>query len=149
MGSAHVRTVTSGKVKGMEIAAVCDRNPARKELFPDIAFFDEADALIASDTVDAVLVATPHYDHTTLGIATLKAGKHLLVEKPISVHKADCEKLIAAHTDDTVVFSAMFNQRTDPRYRKQVQIVLELVAGDVEELAGRLVRECEWQEEPA
>jgi predicted dehydrogenase len=123
MGSAHVRTVTSGKVEGMEIAAICDRNLERKELFPEIQFFDEADALIASDTVDAVLVATPHYDHTTLGIATLKAGKHLLVEKPISVHKADCEKLIAAHTDNSVVFSAMFNQRTDPRYRKLKELI--------------------------
>lgn len=123
MGSAHVRTVTGGKVEGMEISAVSDRNPARKDLFPDIAFFDEADALIASDSVDAVLVATPHYDHTTLGIATLKAGKHLLLEKPISVHKADCEKLIAAHKDESVVFSAMFNQRTDPRYRKLKELI--------------------------
>jgi predicted dehydrogenase len=123
MGSAHVRTIVSGKVEGMEVTAVCDQNPGRKELFPDIAFFDEADALIESDTVDAVLVATPHYDHTNLGIATLKAGKHLLVEKPISVHKADCEKLIAAHTDDNVVFSAMFNQRTDPRYQKLKELI--------------------------
>jgi predicted dehydrogenase len=123
MGSAHVRMVTSGKVAGMEISAVCDRNPERKDLFPDIPFFDEPDALIASETVDAVLVATPHYDHTTVGVAVLKAGKHLLVEKPISVHKADCEKLIAAHTDDSVVFSAMFNQRTDPRYRKLKELI--------------------------
>jgi predicted dehydrogenase len=60
----------------------------------------------------------PHYDHTTLGIAALEAGLHVLVEKPISVHKADCERLIAAHTSEKQVFAAMFNQRTDPRYRK-------------------------------
>jgi predicted dehydrogenase len=65
-----------------------------------------------------VLIATPHYDHTTLGIAALKQGLHVLVEKPISVHKADCEKLIAAHTDENQVFAAMFNQRTNPQYQK-------------------------------
>jgi predicted dehydrogenase len=42
----------------------------------------------------------------------------VLVEKPISVHKADCERLIAAHQRGRQVFAAMFNQRTDPFYTK-------------------------------
>lgn len=123
MGSAHVRTIQAGKVDGMEVSAICDSNAERATLFPDIPFFGEAEELIASDQVDAVLVATPHYDHTTLGAATLQAGKHLLVEKPISVHKADCRKLIDAHDGKDVVFAAMFNQRTDPRYRKLKELI--------------------------
>jgi len=60
-------------------------------------------------------------------------GLHVLVEKPISVHKADCERLIAAYKGaKKQVFSAMFNQRTDPRYRK----VRDLVRGPL----GRLTR---------
>jgi predicted dehydrogenase len=74
---------------------------------------------------DAVLIATPHYDHTTIGIAALEAGYHVLVEKPISVHKADCERLTAAHKDKDLVFAAMFNQRTDPHYKKIKQLVEE------------------------
>lgn len=131
MGSAHVRTITAGKVEGMEVAAICDHNPERKSLFPDISFFADAGELIASESVNAVLVATPHYDHTTLGIEALKAGKHLLVEKPISVHKADCEKLIAAAADSDVVFSAMFNQRTDPRYRKLKKLIEDGHLGEI------------------
>lgn len=118
MGTAHARNLLDGKAPKIQLTAIADRNPERAKLFPELPFFESGEELIASDQVDAVLVATPHYDHTTLGIATLKAGKHLLVEKPISVHKADCEKLIAAHTDPKLVFAAMFNQRTDPRYRK-------------------------------
>jgi predicted dehydrogenase len=77
--------------------------------------------------VDAVLIATPHYDHTTLGIAALKAGLHVLVEKPISVHRADCERLIAAHCgrEKKQVFAAMFNQRSNAHYKK----IRELVRG--------------------
>ena len=41
--------------------------------------------LIRSGAVDAVIIATPHYQHTTLGIAALEAGLHVMVEKPISV----------------------------------------------------------------
>jgi predicted dehydrogenase len=78
-------------------------------------------------------VATPHYDHTTIGAASLKAGLHTLVEKPISVHKADAERLIAAHTDKKVVFSAMFNQRTDPHYTKVRDLIRN---GDL----GRILR---------
>ena len=70
--------------------------------------------MIGSGLIDAMLIATPHYSHTTIGIAALQAGLHVLVEKPISVHKADCERLIAAHQDQRQIFAAMFNQRTDP-----------------------------------
>lgn len=123
MGTAHAKNILAGKVPGLELAALCDHKPERLEDFADIAKFGSAEELIASDKVDAVLVATPHYDHTTLGAATLQAGKHLLVEKPISVHKADCERLIAAHTDKNLVFAAMFNQRTDPHYTKLRELI--------------------------
>ena len=80
--------------------------------------FTDVDAFLASQAFDLVIIATPHYFHTTQGVAALEAGYHVLVEKPISVHKQDCEKLIAAHTDKTKIFAAMFNQRTDPAFLK-------------------------------
>eukprot|EP01043_Picozoa_sp_COSAG02_P075896 COSAG02_NODE_15861_length_1135_cov_1.410232_2_plen_99_part_00 len=55
------------------------------------------DELLNSGIIDAVLIATPHYSHTTIGVAALAAGLHVMVEKPISVHKEDCETLIAAY----------------------------------------------------
>jgi len=123
MGSAHCRNILAGKVPGLELGAICDANPEKGELFPDVPFYQSTDDLILADSVDAVLVATPHYDHTKLGIATLKAGKHLLVEKPISVHKADCLRLIEAHSKEGQIFAAMFNQRTDPRYLKLKELI--------------------------
>ena len=50
-----------------------------------------------SGLIDTLLIATPHYYHTTIGIEAFAAGLHVLTEKPISVHKADCERLIAAY----------------------------------------------------
>ena len=121
MGGAHARNILKGNVPGMTLTALCDRDPKRLEPFEKeegVSRYRDPEALMASGEVDAVLVATPHYDHTTLGIAILEKGLHLLVEKPISVHKADCEKLLAAHTDEKQVFAAMFNQRTNPQYQK-------------------------------
>jgi predicted dehydrogenase len=132
MGSVHAKSILGGSVPGLSLTAVADKNPARLEPFGDIARFEDAHALIASGKADAVLIATPHYSHTPLGIATLQAGLHLLVEKPISVHKEDCEKLIAAYRPDSgQVFAAMFNQRTDPRYRKLRELLQNGTLGTV------------------
>jgi len=118
MGSHHARTIAEGKVPGLELAAVADASPGRLDAFPGLAAFTDGGELITRGGVQAVLIATPHYSHTALGIQALKAGLHVLVEKPISVHKADCERLIAAHTNPKQVFAAVFNQRTDPFFRK-------------------------------
>ena len=52
----------------------------------------QSSELIKSGEVDAVLIATPHYSHAPIGIQALEAGLHVLVEKPLCVHKADCER---------------------------------------------------------
>lgn len=123
MGSVHARSVLDGRVPGCRLAAVCDRESDLAGKFGDARVFSGVDAMIGSGVIDAILIATPHYAHTTIGIAALKAGLHVLVEKPISVHKADCERLLAVPRKRNQVFSAMFNQRTDPRYCKLRELV--------------------------
>ncbi|HEY5792435.1 MAG TPA: Gfo/Idh/MocA family oxidoreductase [Chthoniobacterales bacterium] len=131
MGKNHANSLLKGNVPRCELAAVADANPAALALFPDTPHFADGSALIQSGTVDAVLIATPHYSHTTLGIEALEAGLHVLVEKPISVHKADCERLIAAHRPKKQVFAAMFNQRTDPYYLKLRELIRSGQLGEI------------------
>jgi predicted dehydrogenase len=125
MGTCHARQVLDGAVKRCELTALCDIRPQQMASFPpEIRQFDDSRKLIRSGEVDAVLIATPHYGHTTIGIDALRQGLHVLVEKPISAHKADCQRLIAAHKNKKQVFAAMFQMRTDPHYKK----VRELIA---------------------
>jgi len=125
MGSAHAASILAGNIPRCRLAGVSDTDAGKLAKYPGVFGCTDSDALITSGEVDAVLVATPHYSHTTIGAAALKAGLHVLVEKPLSVHKADCERLIAAHRSKKQVFAAMFNQRTDSVYRK----IRELVKG--------------------
>lgn len=118
MGAFHANLILSGKASGLTLAAVADSNAEKCAKFPGVPGFATAAEMFGSGLIDAVLIATPHYSHTALGIEALGAGLHVLVEKPISVHKADAERLIAAHTNERQVFAAMFNQRTDPYYLK-------------------------------
>lgn len=119
MGSYHARYILNGDVRRLRLAAVSDAAPEQLEAYKDdIPVFADSHELIRSGLVDAVLIATPHYAHTTIGIDALQQGLHVLVEKPISVHKADCERLIAAHRKRKQVFAAMLSCRTDPLYKK-------------------------------
>jgi predicted dehydrogenase len=118
---ANVHMANIKEIDGAVLSAVCDVNAERANAAAEqhgAAAYTDHKQLLADDVADAVIVATPHYFHTTIGIDSLQAGKHTLIEKPLSVHKADCERLIAAHTDESLVFAAMFNQRTDPKYKK-------------------------------
>jgi len=118
MGSVHAQSIMEGKVPRCELTAVCDPKPERMKRFSSVEAFHSAEDLLLTSKTDAVLIATPHYSHTTIGIQALESGRHLLVEKPISVHKADAERLIAAHRSSGQVFAGMFNQRTDPYFQK-------------------------------
>ncbi len=125
MGALHARSILEGKVPRMRLTAVCDSDPGRLELDPEVRTFTDSREMIRSGDVDAAVVATPHYSHTTIGIDALENGLHVMMEKPISVHKADCGRLIAAHKGRKQVFGAMFNQRTDLFYRR----IRDLVRG--------------------
>ena len=124
MGKYHAAYLGEGKVNRCELTAVASSTPAKLEPFQHLKTFSSGEELIRSGAVDAVLIATPHYAHTTLGIEAFKAGLHVMVEKPISVHKADCQRLIEAHQKHSgQVFAAMFQLRTEPRYKKLKSLI--------------------------
>jgi len=136
IGGYHAEYLLAGKVKRCELKAVSDAFadklvPCRQR---GLKVFGDGGELIRSGEVDAVIIATPHYQHTTLGIAALQAGLHVMVEKPISAHKADAERLIAVRRQHPrQVFAAMFQMRTEPRYAKIKKLI---TGGDL----GRIVR---------
>jgi predicted dehydrogenase len=134
MGKYHADYLVQNKVSRCELTAVASSDPAKAARYPGIKQFADGERMIASGEVDAVLICTPHYSHTTLGMRAFDAGLHVMVEKPISVHKADCERLIAAaEAHPNLVFGAMFQLRTEPRYKKLKQLI------DTGEL-GQIVR---------
>ncbi len=132
MGTYHIRY--RSQIKNMTITAVCDilhdRADAQAAEIGCHAFYDAKD-MIRSGEIDAVLIATPHYSHTTIGIDALAAGLHVLVEKPLSVHVSDCLRLIAARKNKKQVFAAMFNQRTDPHYTKVKKLIEDGELGEI------------------
>lgn len=119
MGLGHARQIVAGRIPRLRLAAVADADPARLAQLPEIPGFSTPAALLASGTVDAVLVATPHFSHVALGLAVLRAGLHLLMEKPVAVQTSAARRLLAAaRRRPAQVAAMMFNQRTDPAYQR-------------------------------
>src|SRR5262245_46553914 len=81
-----------------QLAAVCDKDQARlaKVLagYPGVEGIASFDDLLARDDVDAIAIATPVGTHAPLGLDALKAGKHLLVEKPLTASVRDAEAMV-------------------------------------------------------
>src|SRR5262245_41129287 len=132
IGQHHHSYLSAGKVSRAELVAVSDAIPGKLERYKPLKIFSDGEELIRSGLVDAVIIATPHYQHTTLGVAALKQGIHAMVEKPISAHKADAERLIAAHQrNPKLVFAGMFQLRAEPRYLRIQKLIKSGDLGEV------------------
>ena len=134
MGSAHARAIAEGKVAGAVLGAVCDHHEHLCAHFAPARYFASARELVGSGEVDAVVVATPHYDHPESSITALNAGLDVLVEKPLAVDKADAERMLSAYAArprSEQVFAEMFNQRTDPRYIELRRLISSGELGEI------------------
>lgn len=127
MGSAHVRYLDKGEVNGASVTAICDNNPEKLkragEAHPTVKLFADMDMMLDSGEVDAVFIATPHYDHPSLAIKALRRGFHTLIEKPAGVYTKQVLEMNREAGKTNKVFGIMYNQRTNPMYQKLRDLV--------------------------
>src|SRR5436305_15173911 len=79
-----------------ELVAVCDPNPEVLAWYERTGarLYASHEELLADERVEAVYCAVPHALHEELYVATLRAGKHLLAEKPFGIDAAACEAIL-------------------------------------------------------
>jgi len=139
MGSAHAKYLAAGDVPNAELTAVCDINPKRLEWARDnlgehIKLFENAEAMFESKAVDAVIIATPHYDHPPLAISAFKRGLHVLIEKPAGVYTKQVREMNEVAEKSGKVFGIMYNQRTNPVYQKLRDLVKSGELGEIKRI---------------
>ena len=128
MGSHHARYLLGGKVRGATLTAVCDVGAerlaaARAELNANLQCFLDLDEFLAAGVADAVLIATTHYHHPAIARKCFEGGLHVLTEKPAGVYTRHVRKMNEAAEASGRVFAIMYNQRTDPLYRRLREMV--------------------------
>jgi predicted dehydrogenase len=132
-GAMYAGLIAEGRVPGMVLGAIADTDRAKAavaaERFPDVPFFDDPLVLLDSGEVDAVVTTVPHYLHPEVAMAALARDVHVLVEKPAGVYTKQVVELNAfAASKPHLTFAIMFNQRTNPLYRRVKEI---LDAGEI------------------
>ena len=88
----------------------------------------DLDAALASDDVAAVIIATRHHLHAQQAIAAARAGKHILVEKPLALTVSDCRAVIEAAETAGVLLTVDFNRRAAPT-AQALKAALDALAG--------------------
>lgn len=96
IGQRHAKHI----VKNSQLVAVCDTDKEKANSlaneYKTTAYYDIEDLLSSEESIDVVAVCTPNGLHANHTIKSLKAGKHVLCEKPMSINVHDCGKMIHA-----------------------------------------------------
>jgi predicted dehydrogenase len=130
MGSKHVALLDS--FTELECAAVCDIDPNRLEgLDEKIKRYGDIDSLLADDSLEAVVIATPNKFHKEHVIKAARAGKHILCEKPAAMSVSDFDEMWQAAKDAKVVLTAHQQRRFDPDFQMVKTAYEEGSLGDV------------------
>lgn len=86
-----------------KLVAVCDKDRQRLDKilapYPGVEGVESADALLARGDIDAVAIATPVRTHGPLALEALRAGKHVLVEKPMAASAREAEEMVGAASE--------------------------------------------------
>lgn len=128
MGSEHAEQLAAGKIPGARLTAVCDVKSERlkwagENLGENVKLFDHIEALLDSGEIDALIIATPHYDHPVIAIKAFSKGLHVLTEKPAGVYTKKVREMNEAASQSGKVFGIMYNQRTNPLFKKLRELV--------------------------
>ena len=121
------------------VIATADTTPARdKAIALGLHVYEQIDALLADRRIDAILIATPtamHFEHAS---AALNAGKHVMIEKPITLDFATSQKLVEQATAAGKVLSVFHNRRWDIDYLTVKSAIASGVFGKVINIESRL-----------
>ena len=137
IGTMHATYLAQHHVQHAKLVAVYDRSPDRlatvqHQFGKQLKYYDQLADVWHDANIDAVLIATYHYNHPDLTRAAMLAGKHVLCEKPAGVYTKNVREVnTVAQQHPELAYGLMYNQRMNPMYQK----VRELVkAGQIGEL---------------
>ena len=143
-----------GAARSVDLVAVVSSRPeAVRADLPAVEVVADVDALLGDPSVDLVVVATPNPSHFELAARALRAGKHVLVEKPMVVRSEEAFALDRIARERGVLLSAYHNRRWDGDFRTVRRIIEERRVGEVVLFESHFDRyrpgiRAGWREEP-
>ena len=138
MGGWHTRYILESDV--VELAGIWDIKAERRELAKErnIFVYDSLDALLADESVEIVLIATPNDVHMPIAIAALGAGKNVISEKPVTLSSDELLNIFGVSSKTGKLFTVHQNRRWDKDYLMMNQVYHSGELGDVFSIESRV-----------
>ena len=134
-GMGYLHGLACTETDGLRLAAAVDTSPDRLAAaqgdFDDLTVYRDVDYVLADDDVEVVIIATPPVLHADLARKCLDAGRHVIVEKPMCLHVADADDLIARAAAADRVLSVHQSRRWDTDYLALQRLVAGGHLGEV------------------
>ena len=138
VGRAHAEAYA--ELEESRLVALCDTNPECLQTANadyGVTTYTDVDALLRDDRVEVVSIATPHPSHARLAIAAMQSGRHVIVEKPMTVDLREADAMIDCARRTGRTLAVIFQRRFWPaalRVRAAIEQgkLGELVSGDCE-----------------
>ncbi|MCJ2100197.1 oxidoreductase [Methylobacterium sp. E-046] len=128
-------------VAGLELRVVGSRDPARVEAdLPGVAVVADPFAAATSAAIDLVVIASPNDSHAPLAQAALAAGKHVVVDKPLTLDLAEARALRAAARSRSRLLAVFHNRRWDSDFLTVRRAIAAGVIGPVRHCESRFDR---------
>ena len=117
----------------LHLSGICDIDPARVEWAKERGYhiYDTYKDILDDPAVDIVLIATPNHLHKEEAISAMRAGKHVLCEKPVMMSSAELVEVLAVAAECGKVFYPRQNRRWDKDYVTVKKIYKEKLIGKV------------------
>lgn len=128
MGKNYAAMLGSGMIASIRLTGVCCRNEAGQALlarqYPQVAVYGSVEEMERrAAEFDAVLIVTPHASHVELGLKMARLGKHIFMDKPISISAGEAEPLVQLCREKDLALAMMFNNRMLPAFRKAKEML--------------------------
>jgi 1,5-anhydro-D-fructose reductase (1,5-anhydro-D-mannitol-forming) len=105
------------------------RNPAKAEAFPGARAYSSIEEAVADPAVDALYIALPVALHADAAIAALRAGKHVLCEKPMSMNSAEARRMVEEARASGRLLGVSYYRRLYPKLIRAKQLMAEGAIG--------------------
>ncbi len=114
MGHWHTKLIRK-HIDRMEVKGAYDILPEKKADMEEnnVIPYDSAEALFADPEIDLVILSVPNNFHKTYAIDALRAGKHVLCEKPVMMSSEELEEVLAVAKEENKIFTVHQNRRWD------------------------------------
>ncbi len=124
----------------VELAGIYDINPAREEIARSkgVHVYPSLDAILADETVDIVVCATPNDVHEDIVTRSLEAGKNVVCEKPVALTLLSLDRMIDAAKRSGKLFTVHQNRRWDVDFLGMKQIIEDGNIGEVISIESRV-----------